>query len=314
MPDFHPQDAPVRNRPGKVITEGEARRFFQRCRWRNLRKACPRCGSREVKEVRRNRLLCPVCHYEFGDFTGTYLARVHVGFKVWLGLLQLFELEWSPRQAAEELGLSYSTVSWGFQIIRMAIATQGHNLLPRREEGAEEAVWGGDASGGDQRDQQVLGLVFGIREGSDRVRVEEVPGLTAEDLAGLQMRPTGRSPVVYTSKFHTYDSLMFCLAGKTRGDSFSASLMRKRGVSSLPGFRGYARERFVKHHGISREKFPLYLKELEFRYNHREIVSSFTILAGYLTQPWQNLYNEPNNLIPSLKNLDKDKRYLLFNT
>ncbi|MCL5036054.1 MAG: IS1595 family transposase, partial [Chloroflexi bacterium] len=29
-------------------------------------------------------------------------------------------------------------------------------------------------------------------------------------------------------------------------------------------------ERLIKHHGVSREKFPLYLKELEFRYNHRE--------------------------------------------
>ena len=25
----------------------------------------------------------------------------------------------------------------------------------------------------------------------------------------------------------------------------------------------------MKHHGVSRKRFPLYLKELEFRYNYR---------------------------------------------
>jgi transposase len=34
------------------------------------------------------------------------------------------------------------------------------------------------------------------------------------------------------------------------------------------GFWSYARGRLVRFHGITARKFPLYLKELEFRYNH----------------------------------------------
>jgi transposase-like protein len=52
-----------------------------------------------------------------------------------------------------------------------------------------------------------------------------------------------------------------------------------------PGFRGFARERLLKFHGVSAEKFPLYLKEMEFRYNHRKFTALFTRLAASLTHP-----------------------------
>jgi transposase-like protein len=35
------------------------------------------------------------------------------------------------------------------------------------------------------------------------------------------------------------------------------------------GFWSWAKERLIKHHGVSKAYFPLYLKELNFRYNHR---------------------------------------------
>jgi transposase len=34
--------------------------------------------------------------------------------------------------------------------------------------------------------------------------------------------------------------------------------------------RSFAKERLIKHHGISGEKFLLYTKEMEWRYNHRD--------------------------------------------
>jgi len=34
-------------------------------------------------------------------------------------------------------------------------------------------------------------------------------------------------------------------------------------------FGVYAKERIIKFHGVSKEKFPLYLKKREFRYNNR---------------------------------------------
>ena len=40
-------------------------------------------------------------------------------------------------------------------------------------------------------------------------------------------------------------------------------------INGIEGFWSYAKERLLKFHGVSRENFVYYLKELEFRYNFR---------------------------------------------
>jgi transposase len=42
------------------------------------------------------------------------------------------------------------------------------------------------------------------------------------------------------------------------------------GKNSIEGFWSYAKERLLKFHGVSRENFVCYLKELEFRYDYRD--------------------------------------------
>ena len=45
------------------------------------------------------------------------------------------------------------------------------------------------------------------------------------------------------------------------------------------GFWSYAKERLLKFHGVSRENFVYYLKELEFRYNNRENLDEMVYLC-----------------------------------
>jgi transposase len=47
-------------------------------------------------------------------------------------------------------------------------------------------------------------------------------------------------------------------------------------------FWSYAKERLLKFHGVSREYFVYYLKELEFRYNFRANLDEmlYNILGG----------------------------------
>ncbi len=54
-------------------------------------------------------------------------------------------------------------------------------------------------------------------------------------------------------------------------------------INGLEGFWAYAKERLIKHHGVSKERFPLYLKEMEFRYNHRH-QDLFPLVVQHLTQ------------------------------
>ena len=40
-------------------------------------------------------------------------------------------------------------------------------------------------------------------------------------------------------------------------------------INGVEGFWSFAKERLIKYHGISRHKFILYLKKIEYSYNNR---------------------------------------------
>jgi transposase len=49
----------------------------------------------------------------------------------------------------------------------------------------------------------------------------------------------------------------------------------------VEGFWSFAKERLIKHHGISKNKFLLYIKEMEWRYNNRDY-NLFDLLVKYM--------------------------------
>ena len=52
-------------------------------------------------------------------------------------------------------------------------------------------------------------------------------------------------------------------------------------INCIEGFWGYAKENIVKHHGVSPEKFLLYIKEMEWRYNNID-EDTFSLLLDYM--------------------------------
>ena len=122
--------------------------------------------------------------------------------------------------------------------------------------------------------------VFGILERNGTVRVTVVPD-KAETLIGLTVRTVRRGSIIYTDKFRSYDSLMFCGYRHLKIDHNMKFATGKVYINGLEGFWSWAKERLIKHHGVSKENFPLYLKELEFRYNHRH-TDIFDIVSNYL--------------------------------
>lgn len=123
--------------------------------------------------------------------------------------------------------------------------------------------------------------VFGILERNGIVQVNVVPNVTAETLLGFTVRKVRRGSVVYTDKFRSYDSLMFCGYRHLKIDHKKLFSSGKVYINGLEGFWSWAKERLIKHHGVSKEHFPLYLKELEFRYNNRNN-GLFDLIANFM--------------------------------
>ena len=54
-------------------------------------------------------------------------------------------------------------------------------------------------------------------------------------------------------------------------------------INGIGGFWSYAKQRLMKFHGVDPHKFPLYLKEQEFRYNNRD-KDVFKLVVKYLAK------------------------------
>jgi len=52
-------------------------------------------------------------------------------------------------------------------------------------------------------------------------------------------------------------------------------------INGIEGFWSFAKENMAKHHGVSSDKFLLYIKEMEWRYNNRN-KDLFDLLLRYM--------------------------------
>jgi transposase len=94
----------------------------------------------------------------------------------------------------------------------------------------------------------------------------------AESLMTETVKKVRRGSIVYTDKWCGYDSLMFCGYRHLSIDHQYKFKQGKVYINGIKGFWSFAKERLMKHHGISKEKFLFYIKEMEWRYNNREKV------------------------------------------
>ena len=201
----------------------------------------------------------------------------------WLWIIKLFELEVSVRKMALQLSLSYRSVYAAVTAIRMAIlshAEDAKSLLGGEIE-LDEAYFGGRRKGKRGRGAAGKVPVFGILERDGQVHVSVVQDVSAATLLKLTVKKVRRGSVVYTDRFGSYDSLMFCGYRHLKIDHQKLFSSGRVYINGLEGFWSWAKERLMKHHGVSKARFPLYLKELEFRYNHRT-GDLFDQVANYL--------------------------------
>ena len=179
--------------------------------------------------------------------------------------------------------MSYPTVLKAVTIIRIALVanTKDAKDLFNGEIELDESYFGGRRKGKRGRGAYNKVPVFGILERNGTVLVEVVKDVTAESLLSLTIKTVRRGSIVYTDKFRSYNALMFCGYRHLKVNHKKRFASGKVYINGLEGFWSYAKERIMKFHGVSKEKFPLYLKEMEFRYNNRNN-DIFTLLVENL--------------------------------
>lgn len=256
-------------------SEEAAQRYLRGHCWVNHQRFCPRCKSRKNYALKGGRRRCARCRYTFHDFSGRWINNCNLAAREWLRVLRLFADEATAQQVGRELGLSYNTAYKAVNTIRFAIMARA---LDAKQLLGETSSLGLTLPGRMLRDrpEPVGGVdtpVFGIMDRREWVFVDLIPGFDAETILhfqlNFQLAAVRQGNVVYTDRYQRYDTLICCVGNSPTAQYIKSS---KRGVSiddNGEGFWQYAGQRLLKYHGVTPQRFPLYLKELEFRYNSR---------------------------------------------
>ncbi len=243
-----------------------------RC-WPDGEKCCPRCRTVAPYTLAEGRLRCGACRYTFHDFTGRWLNLSGLTPAQWLDLARAFALDANTREAAEAANISYNTAFKALTVLRLAILAQGTDArqLFGPKTGLGDLFRGGKLCPAPESPVGEV-PVYGILSQGQRVFVDMVPELTAESVLhfnhNFHLRVARLGHILLTDRYKTYDGLILC------GDDRLPYhyLLRHQGspfADSGSPFWLFARDRLRQFKGLSARRFPLYLKELELRFNRQ---------------------------------------------
>jgi transposase len=268
-----------------IKNENSAKKYLLGFCWKNHQRFCPKCRSRKLYALQGGRRRCSRCAYTFHDFSQRFLNNGNLSPRQWLRLIKLFELEVPIGRMAEQLGITYNTVYKAVTTLRMAILAHSLDaaLIIRSIEGL-----GFSKSGKFHMDMSPKGggrmPVFGIVERGGHVFADLIPELDGDSIIHFKMnfhlKTASLGKIIYTDRFKQYAALL------TGGSQLSSRYNIRHAdkglfIDSSKGFWSFSKDWFRRLRGISPRNFPLYIKELEFRYNYRN-EDIFAVLAEYL--------------------------------
>lgn len=235
------------------MTKNFARKFLEA-------KKCIWCSSYGLHRLADGRVKCSKCRKAYS------IKKLRRDIEI----LQYFALELSANRTAKELRIDYKTVHHKYMFFREKLAENlGENFQKLGGElELDETYFGGKRKGKRGRGANNKTIVFGILERDKKVYTTVVPDVSAATLMSEIKAKTEKGSVFYTDCFKSYKSLK--RFGKHKRVNHQKTFVSGRNsINGLEGFWSYAKERFHKYHGINRENYTLYLKEMEFRFNHR---------------------------------------------
>lgn len=247
--------------------------------WRQNRRFCVRCRSAKIYRLADKRYRCARCGYTFHDFTRRWVGELNLTARQWLWIVKLFELEIPPTQLAKEVGISYPTALKAIYLIRRAIA----------QASGDDGIAGGEdksATVADWREGDEPAHVFGLTEKDGKIKISVVRNHSAESVLREQPKFVKQGPIIFTGRFREYDGVILRRFRLPPGAAKNFSKV-KTPLDGLDSFWTFARPRLGKFHRTSDQDLLYFLKELAFRYEHRD-QELFDSLISLMTQLMPN--------------------------
>ncbi len=236
------------------MIRGIARKYFEG-------KTCIFCDKYGLYKLKNKKLKCKHCKKYYS------LKKLKRDIEI----LYFFYLEISARKTAKELETNYRLVHRKFMQFRKLIADYCNKEAQKLngELELDESYFGGKRKGNRGRGAKNKAIVFGILERKGKIYTRIVENVSAETLMNEIKNKTNKGSVFYTDGWKSYASLeQYGKHNVIRHDK-DEFVKEKNHINGIEGFWSFAKERFHKYHGIDKNNYPFYLKEMEFRFNHR---------------------------------------------
>ena len=222
---------------------------------------CIFCGSFRISRTRRGYVKCGRCKRQ----KSLVLLRKEIGI-----ITGFYQLQPAYRLATD-LAADYQVVTRVYQRLREAIyhvaELEAGKLKGEIE--IDEAYFGGRRKGKRGRGAAGKSIVFGLLERDGRVYTKVVERVTADELMAHIRKHTRKGSVYYTDTFRSYNSLKRLGKHHRLNHSKAFAYHGKNHINGIEGFWSYAKHILYNYRGVSKYHFPMYLKEVEYRFNHR---------------------------------------------
>lgn len=252
---------------------------------------CPRCRSRKTILTGSQRRRCRECWYSFGPTTGTFLSRKRIDLRLWYEIIFGFAVGLSARRLQKILSVKdYRTVFGVYQIIRQSLVLQSRSER-RKFTGVtevDESYYGGEFKNLRKEVRDKLrreGLVkrgrgaklrkqpvFGIFKRNGEIYLELIPDTKARVLERVIKDKVSRRGRIFSDTHPGYDGLVgLGYLHRTINHGREEYVRGRVHINGIEGFWGLSKVNMQTYKGIRKKNWIYYLKEMEFRYNHRDL-------------------------------------------
>jgi len=231
---------------------------------------CPKCHFRLNWQLSDGRRKCQKCRSVFTPSTaGFRLSSYQISH-----LIEYFCLGVPAYRLKYVLPLSRQTVSKFFRFLRQLIYGKAIKELEELKLAGsiemDEALFGGKKHG--KRGWGAAGkeMVFGIYQRNGKVITFPVTSRESPALIPLIEQATKPGSLYYTDDWRAYTSLP--VRGNhvvIRKEKGKPKAKGKNHLNGIEGFWSYAKHWLYQYRGVPKQYFHLYLKEIEWRFNHR---------------------------------------------
>lgn len=241
---------------------------------------CRKCNQSKFWRVRRGKLKCQNCRYEFKP----KLGGINLTEGKWQQLLKWFLRCQSVNVVCEETSISKYKVLKALKLIRLLMAQD----IPEVFEGiveVDETYLGGSwknkrkkIKATQPKSKRGRGTtkqpVFGILCRSGKVHAELVDNTQAKDLLPIITKRVKSGSRICSDTYRSYTGLAAMgYVHRTVNHGEHEYAKGKNHINGLEGFWGYLKRQLASRGGIRKERIPLYLAEYVWRYNNRKLTT-----------------------------------------